>query len=236
MSYSPIFSVRPGLTGGRAARTWTFSNVIAGSDSTTVVMRTTMYNILAHKSSLQRLQEELRQTDEKTGLTRPFPLWSEVKDLPYLDACVQEAVRLHPPFCLPLERVAPAGGIKIGDRYFPEGTQIGMNPYVVNRHRPTFGEDAECWRPDRWLVNDPDHRRKLESSIMTVRSWETIIMFQYSFQNRSLALADAHVWENTSRYWRSRSLSLHFFLIMRLVFTTIPLPRPSKGRLNIFAD
>ena len=211
VSHTPIRPVRPRLTDNRAARTWTFSNVIAGSDSTTVVMRTTMYNLLAHKDSLQRLQEELRQADETTGLTRPFPSWNEVKDLPYLDACVQEAVRLHPPFCLPLERVAPAGGVTIGDRYFPGGTQIGMNPYVINRHRPTFGEDAEYWRPERWLVDDSEHRRKLEGSVMTVRFWATFDVLQHSFKTRSLAQADAHVWGSTSHYWKLRSLSPHCF-------------------------
>ncbi|RHZ48346.1 hypothetical protein CDV55_101309 [Aspergillus turcosus] len=150
-----------------SSQTWTFSNVIAGSDSTTVVMRTTVYNILAHKETLDKVYQELREADRTTGLTRPYPKWTEVKDLPYLDACVQEAIRLHPPFSLPLERVVPQGGVTISGRYFPEGTCVGMNPYVVNRHRPTFGEDAETWRPERWLVDDPEQRRKLEASIMT---------------------------------------------------------------------
>lgn len=43
-----------------------------------------------------------------------------------------------------------------------------MSPYVVNRHRPTFGEDADEWNPDRWLVKDEAHRKKLEQSVLTV--------------------------------------------------------------------
>jgi cytochrome P450 len=131
-------------------------------------MRTLVYNLLKHQESLDKLIEELREADKTTGLSRPYPQWDEVKDLPYLDACWNEAVRLHPPFSLPLERVAPSGGIVIQDRFFPEGTCIGMNPYVVNRHRPTFGEDADEWRPERWLVDDAAARKKLEASIMTV--------------------------------------------------------------------
>jgi cytochrome P450 len=127
-----------------------------------------MFNILAHRDSLNKLYQELYEADRTTGLTRPYPKWNEVKDLPFLDACVQEALRRPPPFSLPLERVAPQGGIVISGRYFPEGTCIGMNPYVVNRHRPTFGEDADSWRPERWLVDDPALRKKLEGSIMTV--------------------------------------------------------------------
>jgi hypothetical protein len=94
--------------------------------------------------------------------------WSEVKDLPFLDACVNEAVRLHPPFCLLLERVVPEGDAVMCGRHFPEGTCTEMNPYVVNRHRPTFGEDADQWRPERWLVDDLALRKKLAGSITTV--------------------------------------------------------------------
>jgi cytochrome P450 len=131
-------------------------------------MRTVMYNLLAHPSSLRRLHDELATAEQQGRLARPFPAWSQVRDLPYLDACVSEAVRLHPPFCLPLERVVPAAGVSIAGRYFAPGTVLGMNPYVVNRHRPTFGDDVDLWRPERWLGLDEDHRRKLDQSIMTV--------------------------------------------------------------------
>lgn len=129
-----------------------------------------MYNLLANPASLGKLYQELYDADKSRGLTRPYPKWNEVKDLPYLDACVFEGLRIHPPFVLPLERVAPKGGVFISGHYFAEGVCIGMNPYVVNRHPPTWGEDAELWRPERWLVEDPELRKKLEGSLMTVRS------------------------------------------------------------------
>jgi cytochrome P450 len=153
----------------RSITAWTFSNVIAGSDSTAVVMRTVFYNLLAYPASLKKLHEEFITAEHHHHLSRPYPKWSELRELPYLDACVNEAVRLHPPFCLPLEREVPEGGVTICGRYFTEGTVVGMNPYVVNRHRPTFGEDVDVWRPERWLGLDEEHRRKLEQSIMTVR-------------------------------------------------------------------
>ncbi|KAL9006262.1 MAG: hypothetical protein Q9188_000984 [Gyalolechia gomerana] len=150
-----------------APTAWTFSNVIAGSDSTGVVLKTIMYNLLVHSSTLQRLQEELVNAERKQHITRPFPTWAEVCNLPYLDACITEGVRLHPPFCLPLERVVPEGGVTLCGHQFSEGTVIGMSPWVVNRHRPTFGEDANAWRPERWLGQGAEHHKKLENSILT---------------------------------------------------------------------
>lgn len=151
----------------RCVTAWTFSNVIAGSDSTAVVMKTIWYNLLAHPKTMQRLLEELRQAEAKHPMAKPYPAWRDVCDLPYLDACIQEGVRMHPPFCLPLERVVPAGGITIGGKFLPEATVVGMSPYVVNRHKPTFGQDAEDWNPDRWMV-PKELRQKREAAIMTV--------------------------------------------------------------------
>ena len=110
------------------------------------------------------MQHELNAAD----LSRPYPKWNEVRDLPYLDACVQEAVRIHPPFALPFERIVPAGGITVLGYYLPEGTLVGGNPYVVNRHEPTFETNAEDWSPERWLCGDEGHKKRLENSILTV--------------------------------------------------------------------
>lgn len=114
--------------------------------------------------SQRRLYKEL--LDAK--LTRHYPTWNEVRDLPYLDACINEAIRLHPPFCLPFERVVPAEGVTVCGHFLPGGTVVGMNPYVVNRHQQTFGVDADAWRPERWLDRGEEERRKLEQSILTV--------------------------------------------------------------------
>ena len=175
----------------RAPVAWTFSNVIAGSDSVGSLMRTTMFHLLAYPHTLEKLYSELRSSK----VSHPFPTYSEVRNLPYLDACVQEGVRMHPPFALPFERVVPKGGITILGHFIPEGTAVGGSPYVVNRHKGTFGEDAEFWRPERWLESDDMHKKKLEGSILTV----SLIYFAWWITNadartRSLVQAGASAW------------------------------------------
>ncbi|KAH6362247.1 hypothetical protein HBI34_179110 [Parastagonospora nodorum] len=146
-----------------APTAWTFSNVIAGSDSVGTCMRTMLYHLLAYPNTFDRLYKELLAA--KTS--RPFPSYSEVRELPYLEACVQEAIRVHPPFALPLERVVPDGGMTVLGYFLPGGTVIGGSPYVVNRDTSMFGEDAEFWRPERWLGGDAAHKRSLEASMLT---------------------------------------------------------------------
>lgn len=129
-----------------------------------------MYNLCAQPSTMRCLYDELI-TVERTGtLTRPFPAWSEVRGLPYMDACINEGVRLHPPFCLPFERVVPEEGVIACEQKFTGGTVVGMSPWVVNRHRPTFGADSDKWRPERWLGLDAEHHKRMENSILTVKS------------------------------------------------------------------
>jgi len=127
-------------------------------------MRAVMYNVLAHPETLKKLRSELLSSK----LSRPYPTWQEVNTLPYLDACINEAIRIHPAFCLPFERIVPAGGVTIGGKYLKEGTVVGMNPYVVNRHRETFGDDADVWRPERWMGLTEEEWRKMDGSILTV--------------------------------------------------------------------
>ena len=185
-----------------APTAWTFSNVIAGSDSVGTVMRTIMFNLLVYPRTLEKLQEELKAAN----VSRPFPRYSEVRDLPYLDACVQEAFRVHPPFALPLERVVPKGGITLFGHHLPEGTVIGGSPYVVNRDQNTFGEDAEFWRPERWLEGDISHRRKLEGSILTVSTMSSLSFCDmYADDRHSLEPDDGYVWDDMWEFWRSRS-------------------------------
>lgn len=127
-------------------------------------MRTTMFHLLVYPHTLEKLYEELRTA----SVSHPYPKWSEIRGLPYLDACVQEGARMHPPFALPFERVVPAGGITILGYYLPGGTVVGGSPYVVNRHKETFGQDAEFWRPERWLEKDEHHKHRLEQGVLTV--------------------------------------------------------------------
>lgn len=148
----------------RAPAAWTFSNVIAGSDSVGSLMRTTMYSLLVYPHTFDKLYKELKGAN----VTRPYPTWAEIRNLPYLDACVLEGIRMHPPFALPFERVVPKGGITIAGQHLPEGTGVGGNAYVVNRNKDWFGDDAEFWRPERWLEKDEAHKRKLEAGILTV--------------------------------------------------------------------
>ncbi|KAK3940211.1 Pisatin demethylase, partial [Diplogelasinospora grovesii] len=174
--YLEIQEKNPETIPAWAPTAWTFSNVIAGSDSVGSLMCTTMFNLLVYPRTFRKLHAELIHA---ANISRPFPKYSEVRNLHYLNACVLEGIRMHPPFCLPFERVVPKGGITVLNHFLPEGTVVGASPYVVNRHKGTFGEDAEFWRPDRWLEHGEEHRKKLEASMLTFGSGRRICLGKY---------------------------------------------------------
>jgi cytochrome P450 len=146
---------------------WTTSNVLAGSDTTAIMLRAIIYFLITNPVSLQKLEHELRQALSQ-GQLSDIVTWKESRNLRYLDACVKEAGRLHPAIGLTLERVVPCGGATICGQSFEAGTIIGMNPWVVHRDREVFGADANQWNPDRWLDTDAERVTLMENCLLTV--------------------------------------------------------------------
>ncbi|KAF3012828.1 hypothetical protein E8E14_009139 [Neopestalotiopsis sp. 37M] len=144
---------------------WTSSNMLAGSDTTAIMLRAIIYFLLKNPASLHKIQSEL-ETAKQEGRLSAIVTWKESRSLPYLDACVKEAGRLHPAVGLTLERVVPRGGATICGEFFREGTIVGMSPWVVHRDRDVFGPDADDWNPDRWLCEKPQ-RAAMERSLLT---------------------------------------------------------------------
>lgn len=152
---------------------WTQSNITAGSDTTAIFLRTLFYNLLRHPETMTKLLSELdeaQRSGKLSSLSSGIASWHETRQLPYLDACVKEAGRIHPPFGLQLERVVPAEGATICGKFIPGGTIVGMNGWVIHRHLETFGADADVWNPDRWLCDDLEKRKSMDRSLMTVSS------------------------------------------------------------------
>ncbi|KAL9118463.1 MAG: hypothetical protein Q9187_004994 [Circinaria calcarea] len=149
-----------------AVSVWASSNITAGSDTTGIFLRTFFYQLLTHPPTLQKLRSELEGA-AAAGKLDPIASWKQARELPYLDACVKEAGRIHPPFGLPYERVVPPEGATISNRRIPGGTIVGMSAWVVHRDRDLYGEDCDEWNPGRWLC-EGEKRRKMESALLTV--------------------------------------------------------------------
>ncbi|KAK1835327.1 putative cytochrome P450 pisatin demethylase-like protein [Podospora conica] len=147
---------------------WATSNVQAGSDTTAILLRGILYFLLKHPASLSKLMAELAQA-RVNGRLSDVVTWKESRELPYLDACIKEAGRLHPAVGLALERVVPKGGAVLCGKTIAAGTVVGINAWVAHRDEEVFGADAHEWNPDRWL-EDKDRRVAMERCLLTFGS------------------------------------------------------------------
>lgn len=147
-----------------------FEQILAGSDTTAASIRIVLLYIMSHPRVYKKLQAEIDGA-VKAGIAPTSPEIvsdAEARRLPYLSAVIREGMRVHPPVVNLFSRVAPKGGDAVtldGTHYFiPGGTMIGYSAWSMHRDNKTvYGEDAEVFRPERWLLDEsiPEEKEKL---------------------------------------------------------------------------
>lgn len=126
------------------------ANINAGSDTTATSLSGILYYLLRTPRVLAKLREEIESFTAQ-GQLSAHPTFKETQRMPYFDAVVKEALRLHSAVGLPLWRVVPEGGVDIAGRYLPAGTNVGINAWVAHFNEGVWGSDAKQFRPERWL-------------------------------------------------------------------------------------
>jgi cytochrome P450 len=124
---------------------------VAGNDTVSITLTAIFYHLAANPSSLARLHQELDQATTEGALS-PIITYKEAASLPYLSAVINEGFRIHPLFGYPVPRVVPKGGAEVCGRWWPGGTVLGTSCGVPEKSKEMFGDDAESWGPERWLV------------------------------------------------------------------------------------
>ncbi|KAI1853444.1 hypothetical protein JX265_012735 [Neoarthrinium moseri] len=76
---------------------------------------------------------------------------SEARQLPYLQAVVREGLRIYPGGTPLAFKEVPIGGDMVAGYRLPAGTQVGMDVWGALRNTQFWGEDADLFRPERWL-------------------------------------------------------------------------------------
>lgn len=123
----------------------------AGSETTSITLTAWTYLICTHKNVYDRLCTEIRSAFK----TRDEIKVDSVMKLPYLGATINEALRLFPAGAVAMQRVVPTGGATIDGHYVPAGTTVAISPWVAGRSPSNF-HDADAFRPERWLQEDPE--------------------------------------------------------------------------------
>ncbi|KIV93696.1 hypothetical protein, variant [Exophiala mesophila] len=124
--------------------------LFAGSDTTAIALRSVFYHLMKHPAVYAKLLAEIDEATAQGQLSEPVK-YAEAIKLPFLCACIKEALRLHPGVQLTMARLAPVEGLELSGTYIPAGYRVGMNAAVVHHDQSIFGLDADLYRPERWL-------------------------------------------------------------------------------------
>ncbi|KAJ5703679.1 P450 monooxygenase [Penicillium malachiteum] len=147
-----------------AIQTEIFVILGAGPEGVSSTTSAFFAEILARPIIFKRLMAEIKAAAEAGKLSQPVPTYMEVsQNLPFFLACVRETMRVHAFAASQLPRVTTADGPEIVLNGFkiPPGIEVAANPWIIHRDKAIYGEDAEEFRPDRWL-GDPEQVRILE--------------------------------------------------------------------------
>ncbi|ETI21441.1 hypothetical protein G647_07788 [Cladophialophora carrionii CBS 160.54] len=131
--------------------------IFAGSDSTASTMQSFFWYVLANKRVYEKLVEEIMSANLSEMVQ-----YNESQNLPYFQACLKEAMRIAPAVGLNITRKVPPGGAEIDGVKLPAGTAVAVNGWVLHRHKGIFGEDADVFRPERWLEGDKEKIKLME--------------------------------------------------------------------------
>lgn len=120
--------------------------IVAGSETTATALTGATYFLTEHPETLRKLTEEIRQRyDSEDEITI-----QSTAELPYLNAVLQESLRLCPPGPAVFPRVVPKGGRVVCDKFVPGGVTVGVHQLACDRSSRNFKE-PESFVPERWL-------------------------------------------------------------------------------------
>ncbi|KAL4744321.1 hypothetical protein BDW72DRAFT_212832 [Aspergillus terricola var. indicus] len=118
-----------------------------GTEPTANALTVAAFHIINQKDILTTMRAEVRASGigdvKKASLT-------ELEQLPYLTAVVNEALRLSHGLSIRSPRIAPTEAVAYRDYVIPAGTPVGMSSYFVHMD-PSIFPDPNSFNPNRWI-------------------------------------------------------------------------------------
>lgn len=125
----------------------------AGSETSSTSLEWAFSELLKNPRVQKRAQEEVRNMFDERGNVDE----SSLSELKYLHAVVKETLRLHPsvPLLLPRES---SQDCKINGYDIPAKTRIIVNAWAIARDPKYWSEDADIFKPERFLDSEVDFK------------------------------------------------------------------------------
>lgn len=124
--------------------------IIAGSDTTSIVMSAATFYLARNPAIQARLAHEVN-----SAFSSASEIESGVKlqSCKYLRAFIQETCRMTPPVGAEPARQVREGGTWVEGHFFPEGTKLSTGFYCLSYNEDVYPEPFK-FRPERWIVGE----------------------------------------------------------------------------------
>lgn len=133
--------------------------LLAGRDTTASLLSNVWFELSKRPQTWSRLRREV------DALDGDLPTFERLKDMKYLRAVLNESLRLFP--VVPdnhrqaeVDTVLPVGGGEDGKSpvFVQKGQIVHWSLYTMHRRKDLYGEDAEEFKPERWLDQGEDKK------------------------------------------------------------------------------
>ncbi|XP_078166378.1 cytochrome P450 76M5-like [Carex rostrata] len=116
----------------------------AGSDNISITVEWVMAELLHDPVAMAKAQAEVQQAFSSQTFGE-----QDIINLPYLQAVIKEAMRLHPAVPL-LPHKAMKDGVDVGGYIMPKGATVFVNTWAIG-HNPQVWKEPDVFRPERFL-------------------------------------------------------------------------------------
>ncbi|KAL6882674.1 hypothetical protein ACP4OV_011364 [Aristida adscensionis] len=149
----------PGSFDNKYLRDIILNFVIAGRDTTAGTLSWFLYALCRNQRVQDRIAREVRDAttgdDRDAGLQEFAACLTEeaISKMHYLHAALTETLRLYP--AVPIDVKYCFSDDTLPDGYaIKKGDMVNYQPYPMGRMKFLWGDDAEEFRPERWLDDD----------------------------------------------------------------------------------
>lgn len=132
--------------------------VIAGKDTTAATLSWFTYMLCKHPEVDEKVTEEVRRVTSTKGVANPAEFAAclneqSLEKMHYLHAALTETLRLYP--AVPVDAKICFADDTLPDGFsVNKGDMVAYQPYAMGRMKFIWGDDAEDFRPERWLNED----------------------------------------------------------------------------------
>ncbi|KAJ2903204.1 benzoate 4-monooxygenase cytochrome P450 [Zalerion maritima] len=122
--------------------------IVAGSETTASLLSGMLMWLMRTPHAYARLASEIRSR----FATAESMHFLDLQECEYMNACIDEALRIFPPVPTGLTRTVPAGGDTVAGEFLPGGTTVSVYGWAA-AHSPSNFYRPDEFLPERWIAS-----------------------------------------------------------------------------------